>query len=318
MNDTSVPKPGPPTIGVTGTHFPAGLVRVLGFARQWCHVVALTSDVHQRIDAIVARSVTQIGHPPAARPQPGRVAVWVDAIDELAHPALGAAAVVLSASVELVEKVGRRGLLIPAGLIAPEGRFVAPHVRARIRAARHLPPRLVVEHDDAGWRMLPSGERLDAELAVTALACAAAAVVTDAASVLEAMAWGTPCIVDPVSARELHVTFDLQVLVGESQDDRRRLAWQVSDDPVVAARLSWQGRRLVETAHCPEYSAAMLVRQLGLTPASGQYLPERLAASLAEFDPPPDSVVGARAAAATASLMGRPAGAVTLPSTGRR
>ena len=165
-----------PSIGVAGDQFPAPLIRLLGEAGHWCHVLALTADVTEPVDAVVARLPELLAAPAVVRAAPRRTAVWVDTVGQVDDPLLVGTDVVLSDQPAVLESLGGRGLFTPAGSEAPPGRWVAPHVRSRIRAAGGLASHVIVEQHGSGWCAWPDGRRLEAGLADTALACASAAV----------------------------------------------------------------------------------------------------------------------------------------------
>jgi hypothetical protein len=178
-------------------------------------------------------------------------------------------------------------------------------VRARIRAARGLPEVLIVAGDGTQWEIASTGQRLGPDIARTAMTCASAAVVTGGPALLAAMAWGTPCVTDTATARAIGARPGLHVLVGDDDGERRRGAESVAGDGVLAARLSWQGRRLVETHHSPDCAAAALVRRLGLFAGRAQRSSTPFSGRFRELGTPPDAVVVAHAAAATRSLTTR-------------
>jgi hypothetical protein len=291
-----------PSIGVAGDHFPAPLIQLLGEVGRWCHVMALTADVTGPLDAVVARRPALLDAPGVVAATPGRVAVWVDGEEELDDSRVAGADLILSDQSSVLDRTGAPSLLVPTGAEFPTARWVAPHVRSRIRAAGGLPALLVVEHDGADWRVWPTGRRLAAEGAETALACASAAVATDPARLLTALAWGTPTVTDRDSAAAVGADVGVHVLVADSVDQRRQMGRRVAADLAVAARLSTRGRQLVETRHSPRRAAACLVRRLGLGPAAPFALPDPLSARLGEFDTPSSAVVAGRAARAAEAL----------------
>lgn len=301
-----------PSIGVAGDHFPPALIRLLGEVGHWCRVIALTADVAGPVDAVVARRPGLLDAPQVVRARPRATAVWVDQPEDLARPVLASADVVLSDQPTLLETFGSKGLAVPRGGESPAGRWVAPHVRLRLRAARGLPTSLVVEHVDDGWQVWPGGRPLPVTLTDTALASASAAVVTATDLLLSALAWGTPTVTDSETAVAAGAQAGRHVLVDDDAIRRRRRGLEVATDLATAAQLSWWGYRLVETWNSPNRAAAALVRRLGLGSASPLPLPTPLAARLSEFDTPRDAVVVGQAEEAcgpypAAATSGRPA-----------
>jgi hypothetical protein len=74
---------------------------------------------------------------------------------------------------------------------------------------------------------------------------------------------------------------------------------------MIAARLSWGGRMLVERRHDAGLAAATLVRRLGLGPASNLSAHDGLALRLAELGTPADAHIVERAAEACNALTER-------------
>jgi len=134
----------------------------------------------------------------------------------------------------------------------------------------------------------------------TAMACASAVTVAEPARLLEAMAWGAPCVSDPGSAERVGALADTHVLVGAGPDQRRRLAADLAADQPLASRLSWAGRRLVERRHDAGRAAMRLVELLGLRPSlpAGAFASARLQLGL--LGTPSDAMIASRFAEATA------------------
>lgn len=156
---------------------------------------------------------------------------------------------------------------------------VTPFVRARWRRRFGLPPDLVVD-----------AAEIPDDLRSTALAVVAAVVAIDADMLLEALAWGAPCVTDPAGAEAVGARDEVEVLVGDA-DDARALA----ADERRAARLGRAGRRLVERRHDPVQVAVELRRSLGLTAG-----PPPVTRALDELWTPPDARIRRRAAKAAA------------------
>jgi hypothetical protein len=283
-----------PNVAIVESHrTPPSLVPLLVGLRRWCQVFALTVDAPAAIDATVA--VTPDADLPAGIP----AAVWVESVDDMSMSAVAAAAVVLTRHDCVLEASGARGLFAAEGQAAVVGCPIGPFVRGRLRHVRHLPPHATVEFDGARWWW--QGRSLDHDLVDTGLGCAIAAVVTGP-DLLRALAWATPSVTDSATAAMLGARDGMEVLVGDSVEERRRLASSIAADPVLAARLSWAGRMLVERRHDSTLAAADLVRRLGLGSGSSLPGPANLAARMAELGTPPGAWIVERAVAATAPL----------------
>ncbi len=290
---------------------PPGLVTLLALTRRWCTIVVLTDAAEtaesRHVDAVLAIGTDPV--PTGCLP----VALWVESVGDLEREMAARADVVLSASEDVVGRAGSRALLVPAGMLGTRGWPpdatptdavpVAPFVRARLRRARGLPDPLVIEHDGERWAWNGPRHHLDADLGVTAVGCASAAVVTGP-PLIGALAWGTPCVTDVETAVRFRVVADRDVLVADSVEARRRAAIEVATDAPLAARLSWAGRLLVETRHSPAMVAAALVRRLGLSAASRVPVPPPLAAALAQLGTPESAAVVERVRLAAAILEG--------------
>lgn len=164
-----------------------------------------------------------------------------------------------------------------------------------------LPPNMVVEYGDGTWYPANGAVRPDRELSTTALACASAAIALGAA-VLAAMAWATPCVTDEATAIQIGALPERDLLIGATADHRYQLGLELATNAVVAAKLSWAGRTLVEQRHSPQLAGARLVRRLGLSGATSLPNEQLLGAQLAELGTPADAVITERVAAATAGF----------------
>jgi hypothetical protein len=124
--------------------------------------------------------------------------------------------------------------------------------------------------------------------------------VAEPVRLLEAMAWGAPCVSDPGSAAQVGAVADTHLLVGAGPDQRRRLAAELADDQARASRLSWAGRRLVERRHDAGRAAMRLVELLDLRPTlpGGALASARLQLGL--LGTPGDATIASRFAEATA------------------
>jgi hypothetical protein len=236
----------------------------------------------------------------AGRVRPGRpLALWVASAAEAGSPAAGRAAAIVADQPAVVDAAGDRGVLAPAGDHAAGRSVVSPFVRRRLRWARGLPSSAVLEQAEDGWRWPGLADPLADDLVPTAMACASAVAVTQPARLLEAMAWGAPCVSDPGSAGRVGAEAGTHVLVEADPERRRRLAAELADDQALASRLSWAGRRLVERRHDAGRAAMRLVELLGLRPTlpGGALASARLQLGL--LGTPGDATIASRFAEAT-------------------
>jgi glycosyltransferase involved in cell wall biosynthesis len=273
---------------------PESLVPLLVALYRWC--VPATIEPGAPEPAAVMATVASAGRVPPGRP----LALWVGSAAEAASPAAGRAAAIVADQPAVVDAAGDRGVLAPAGDHAAGRSVVSPFVRGRLRWARGLPEAAVLEQAEDGWRWPGLAEPLADDLVPTAMACASAVAVAEPGRLLEAMAWGAPCVSDPGSAEQVGAMADADVLVGAGPGERRRLAADLAADQALASRLSWAGRRLVERRHDAGRAAMRLVDLLGLRPT----LPEGALASarlqLALLGTPSDANIASRSAEATA------------------
>jgi hypothetical protein len=273
---------------------PESLVPLLVASYRWC--VPSTIEAGAPEPAAVMATVASARRVPAGRP----LALWVGSAEEVGSAAAGRAAAILSDDPATVQAAGERGVLAPAADAAAGRSVVSPFVRRRLRWARGLPEAAVLEQAGDGWRWPGLAEPLADDLVPTAMACASAVAVTEPARLLEAMAWGAPCVGDPASAEQVGAVADTHVLVGADADERRRLAADLAADQALASRLSWAGRRLVERRHDAGRAAMRLVELLGLRPTlpGGALASARLQLGL--LGTPSDAKIASRFAEATA------------------
>jgi hypothetical protein len=273
---------------------PESLVPLLVASYRWC--VPSTIEAGAPEPAAVMATVASAGRVPAGRP----LALWVGSAEEVGSAAAGRAAAILSDDPATVQAAGERGVLAPAADAAAGRSVVSPFVRRRLRRARGLPEAAVLEQAGDGWRWPGLAEPLADDLVPTAMGCASAVAVTEPARLLEAMAWGAPCVSDPASAEQVGAVADTHVLVGADADERRRLAADLAADQALASRLSWAGRRLVERRHDAGRAAMRLVELLGLRPTlpGGAVASARLQLGL--LGTPSDAKIASRFAEATA------------------
>ncbi|SOC48928.1 hypothetical protein SAMN05660748_1641 [Blastococcus aggregatus] len=183
-------------------------------------------------------------------------------------------------------------------------RPILPFTRAGLRRVRDLPGRLVGEaRPDGVWWGVPGGQPAAAPLDTwPTLAALSSAVVATGEELWTALAWAAPAVTDAAGARLLGLTPDEDVLVGDDPAARSRLAAELADDDLRAARLArsgWQTAR----SHLPPGVAADLCRRLGVRTAPHSSV-SGLTAALDALGTPPHSLVRRRARAATAALPG--------------
>jgi glycosyltransferase involved in cell wall biosynthesis len=273
---------------------PESLKPLLVALYRWC--VPSTVEPGAPEPAAVMATVASAGRVPPGRP----LALWVGSAAEAGSAAAERAAAIVADQPAAADAAGERGVLAPAGDHAAGRSVISPFVRQRLRWARGLPSSAVLEQADDGWRWPGLAEPLADELVPTAMACASAVTVAEPVRLLEAMAWGAPCVSDPGSARQVGAVADTHVLVGAGPDQRRRLAADLADDQALASRLSWAGRRLVERRHDAGRAAMRLVELLGLRPTlpGGALASARLQLGL--LGTPSDATIASRFAEATA------------------
>jgi glycosyltransferase involved in cell wall biosynthesis len=273
---------------------PETLVPLLVALYRWC--VPSTIEAAAPEPAAVMATVSSAARVPAGRP----LALWVGSAAEAGSAAAGRAAAIVADDPAIVDAVGDRGVLAPTGNHAAGRAVVSPFVRRRVRWARGLPEVAVLEQGDDGWRWPGVAQPLADDLVPTAMACASAVAVAEPARLLEAMAWGAPCVSGPEAARQVGAAADTHVLVDADPARRRRLADELAADRSLASRLSWAGRRLVERRHDAGRAAMALVELLGLRPTlpEGAFASARLQLSL--LGTPSGATIAGRFAEATA------------------
>jgi hypothetical protein len=273
---------------------PETLVPLLVALYRWC--VPSTIEPGAPEPAAVMATVSSAARVPAGRP----LALWVASAAEAGSAAAARAAAVVADDPATVAAAGDRGVLAPTGNHASGRSVVSPFVRRRVRWARGLPEVAVLEQGDDGWRFTGVAEPLPDDLVPTAMACASAVAVAEPARLLEAMAWGAPCVSDPGAARQVGADPDTHLLVDADAAGRRRLAAELAADQSLASRLSWAGRRLVERRHDAGRAAMALVELLGLRPTlpAGALASARLQLGL--LGTPSGATIAGRFAEATA------------------
>ena len=251
-------------------------------------------------------------HDPQQPPEPVPLAAWLPDAEALALPVARRARVLLTDQERLRDLDPRVIVLLepePGGL--SDARPIGPFVRRRLRRARDLGSAPVGWGSELGWSWAPAlgTEAVGVEGAAreAAIACAAAVVAVGAA-VVPALAWGSPTVTDPATARSLGARHEEHVLIGADGDERRAQAQRLIEDDRLAARLGWAGRLLYER-RCTQVEA---VRRLltALALGSGGNLGVRggLDSRLRELGTPPAARVRDRVASMTAGFPGRPVG----------
>lgn len=245
-----------------GRRTPDALGALLVAAGRWCHPVAIDSSAGP-LDAVVA-----IG-PEVDRLAPHLpLALWTRSPGEIDSAAGERARAIVSDVTSIVDAAARRGVLATAERAAGTARPMLPFVRERLRRARGLDPRAVLAETSTGWTWTGLECPVRRELVPTAMACAAAVAVAAPTSLLAALAWGAPSVSDRQSAAEVGAVAGTHVLVGDTEEERSRLAFTLAEDQALAAGLSWAGRRLVEQRHDSDWGALRLMELLAIRPAA--------------------------------------------------
>jgi hypothetical protein len=275
---------------------PSSLVPLLAAMYRWC--VPATLDPAAGRPAAVLATAAVARRVPAGRP----VALWTRSAEEVGSAAGDHAAAIVSDEPAVVDAAGERGVLAASGDHARNRRPLSPFVRSRLRRARGLPETAVLEQTDDGWRWSGLPERLEDDLVPTAIACASAVAVGEPVRLLEAMAWGAPCVSDRGSAEHVGAVPETHLLVDPGARSRTELAARLSADQELASRLSWAGRRLVEQRHDASRAAVRLAELLALRPSlpDGAFAPARMQLSL--LGTPDDARIASRFAEATARV----------------
>lgn len=275
---------------------PSSLVPLLAAMYRWC--VPATLDPAAGSPAAVLATAAAARHVPAGRP----MALWTRSAEEAGSAAGDHAAAIVSDEQAIVDAAGDRGVLAASGSHTRNRRPLSPFVRGRLRRARGLPETAVLEQADDGWRWSGLPDRLDDDLVATAIACASAVAVREPERLLEAMAWGAPCVSDRGSAEHVGAIPETHVLIDPSARARSELAARLSADQELASRLSWAGRRLVERRHDAARAAIRLAGLLALRPSlpDGAFASARVQLSL--LGTPDDARIASRFAEATACV----------------
>jgi hypothetical protein len=285
-----------PQLGLALGHQPLwSLEPLLVQASRWCRPLAL--------DPAAGRPAAILATAAAAERLSGAsiVGLWTRSPEEAASPLGRRAAAIVSDERGIVDAAGARGVFAASDLLGRGGRPMPPFVRERLRLGRGLPPVAVLEQTAGGWRWGGGPEPLDEDLIATAMGCASAVVATEPRRLLEALAWGAPCVTSEEAAREVGATVPGEVLVGRDGGERLLLASRVSSDPEQSAQLWWAGRKLVERWYDAGRAALRLVDLLGLRPEAPE---SPVVLELALLGTPEEGPVVARLIAATAHDTG--------------
>ena len=294
---------------------PAGVHLLVGSLARFCVVRA--QDLSPTAVLVVGR--------PAGIPAGLPVALWCAAPEDARGP-LADRAVALLHDGALDGPLDRASDAAPDGAPAdqPDHRIlrISPRVdglsdaalstalRARLRGARGLPDAPVLTRAPDGWRW--QGRLLTGPEVDTALACAAAVVVTDPTDLLRALSWGAPVVTSATAAREVGVTAGVEVLVVTEPDARLAAAHTLAADEVLAARLGRAGRQHVERRHDLDRSMTRLALALRLEP--GHQRTARTSLLLDSLSTPREAAIRGRVALALAPLSQLPPEVAVLPA----
>ena len=276
-----------PVLGLLVAPDPApGVALLAGSLDRWCAPRA-SDPRHDTPAAWLATSPSAPGIDDAfdsGRP----VAVWVAGPSDVSAVAAHAGRAVLVTDDADAFATGTDDVLVVGGSIDVQRYlYVSPFVRARWRAARRLLPTMVAAIGD-----------VDDDVVPTVLALASAVAVTGP-RLLEALAWGAPCVTDADSAAAVGAADGREVVL--AKDDRLRdAAIAVAADPMLAATLSRRGRRLVERRHDRGRTPLAIARRLGLV---GSFGAGRLDEALDELWTPTRARIRDRVDDALASLV---------------
>ncbi len=248
-----------PMLGLAfGRRPPPAVVPLLAAACRWCRPRTI-DPAAGRPDAILA-PISFAERMRGSLP----VALWATTAEEADSPIEQRAAAIVSDDLQIVDRAGTRGVLAAVERHAEHRQMMPPFVRERLRRARGLPAVCLLEQASDGLRWAGRPEPLGPDIVATAIACASAVAVRDWRLLLEALAWGAPCVTDAASAERVGAIPGTHVLVAEREPDHRTLATSLATDQELAARLSWAGRQLVERRHDAGRAAIRLVELLGL------------------------------------------------------
>jgi hypothetical protein len=279
----------PPFLGLlVSPGYPDGVPRLLERMVRWCRPVWADPERDDPA-AWLATAPTAAGLS-AALASGAPVAVWVASASDLAL----AAGEVLTVGDDVALDVDV--LAPPSGIDASAVPPMPPFVRARWRARHGLPERFIVRAGTVG-----DGHRQ------SAYALASVVIVeADPAALVEAMAWGAPCVTDSATAAAVGADIGVDVLVGDA-GDLGDLAAVLADDQRRAAAFGRSARRLVERTFDRTGAARRLAGRLGLVEWGEDDWRGRLTDDLAHLCTPPVARIRDRFDSAVAGVVGETA-----------
>jgi len=269
---------------LVGVDPPEGLRRLLVAAAKRI-LLASATEYRRPVPAVWYRDVVQ--------PEPGvPYAVWAANSDDLDLPPAHLAAAVLTDNHGVADASGERAVFVAEKDVIGDARLMLPVTRRRLRRARGLPRRLILQTADGGWCWSASNGQdvpVPPDLYATALGVASAVVATGE-HLLQAWAWGAPTVTDPETALRVHAQAGVDTVVVEDPDSRPDRARALAADEAEAARVGMAGRQLVELRHDLTTSVDHLMRRLDMYPPREQ--PRHAVRDLlAELHTPVDSPV---------------------------
>ena len=239
---------------------PQGALPLLVALHEWCLPATL--------DPAAGHPTAILATPEGLHLAPAGVALalWAQA-EDIGSEAFRTAAVVVSDDPSVIAAAGARGLTAPTGRHIGQRRPVSPFVRSRLRHGRGLSSDAILERLDDGWVFgSPRGlAAIDHDVIETAMAAAAAVIVTEPGWLMRSLAWGAPTVTNAATAAAVGALVDDEVLVAETARARTAAAVALTTDDAEASRLSWRGYRRAERLDA-ERAAAFLADRLGLWP----------------------------------------------------
>ncbi|MCU1447926.1 MAG: hypothetical protein JWP02_96 [Acidimicrobiales bacterium] len=280
-----------PRLGLLVASTPSERVsRLLRRLRSWC-----LPQVAEPEEPVAAWLLTSLRAPGAEKVLRANtpVGVWASAAHEVAEVSALGSPVAVIVTEEWSPSGDERVVLCPDGVDARRFLPMTPFVRARWRMRLGLPEHLVVSVG------IPDADGVDDEVVPTALALASA-VACGERWLVEAMAWGAPCVTDAVSAAAVGADANVEVAVDDPGQLLQAATTLASDDRRAAA-LGRAARRLVERRHDTSRPPGEVAERLGLLPPT-EGLAARVGARLGELWTPPTASVVGRARAAFSNL----------------
>lgn len=230
------------------------------------------------------------------------VVAWVDHLDALDRnrDTLHDASLVIGDDAAVLDAARVRGFAVrsvPSGEPWPDAVPVAPFVRTRLRAARGLAEPATLVCRGGRWD-LSGPDTVPDDAVEPALALASAIVVDTPHALLGALAWGCPAVTDAGTAAAVGAEPGRDCLVEAGAGHAAAAA--LARDDVLAARLSWHGRRRYELDHSLRYAADDVLRALGVP---GRWAPSRLERELETLDSHRGPLEWLRETAAVAGIV---------------